>query len=98
MAVYEYRALDNRGKGRQRNRGRRFANLPVQNCAAKESSQQMFGSKVRGAPLRGSGLSREIDLGRLIQRVSVKIWRLLLANWPPWSTRESRGRSHFGTN
>ena len=72
MAVYEYRALDNRGKevnGIVDADSAKFARTKLRR-------QGIFPTDVweqsAGGATRGSGLSREIDLGRLIQRVSVQ--------------------------
>ena len=71
MAVYEYRALDNRGKDVNG-----IVDADSAKFARTDTSPRYFPTDVweqsAGGATRGSGLSREIDLGRLIQRVSVQ--------------------------
>ena len=99
MAVYEYRALDNRGKdvsGIVDADSAKFARTKLRR-------QGIFPTDVweqsAGAPLAVVDWLREIDLGRLIQRVSVQDLAIATGQLATLVNAESpRGRSHFCTN
>ena len=97
MAVYEYRALDNRGKDVN---GIVDADSAV--ARTKLRRQGIFPTDVweqsAGGATRGSGLSREIDLGPHPARIRSRFGVATGQPRDAGQCRHSRGRSHFGTN